>query len=110
MKLVLPSLFLALAIPAYAANILVVSDANDPAIPDGNHEDDELVYTLQGLGHTVNTFGMGGAMQGDWSTNPDAVNAVNAAHLIVVSRRTNSGAYNQPTLWKSTYERAASAA
>ena len=43
--------------------VLIVSDARDPAVGGGDHEDDELVDWLTNLGYNVDTSGMGGAMQ-----------------------------------------------
>lgn len=82
-----------------AGTVLVVSDANAPNVAGGNHEDDELVSFLAGLGHVVDTTGMGEAMRGDWSANTSITDAVNAADMVVVTRRTDSGQYNVPGLW-----------
>lgn len=93
------SMVFSIAGSAMAGTILVVSDSNAPNVAGGNHEDDELVSFLAGLGHVVDTTGMGQAMRGDWSANAGINDAVNAADMVIVSRRTDSGQYNQPGLW-----------
>jgi hypothetical protein len=82
-----------------AGTILLVSDCNDPLTAGGDHNDDSFVAWLQGLGHTVDTYGMNKTMQGVW----DATDQQHAddADLIIVSRRTNSGAYNNPAQWNT---------
>jgi hypothetical protein len=80
-----------------AGTILVVSDCNDPLTADGDHNDDSLVTFLQGLGHTVDTYGMNKTMQNDLDATD--LQHANDADLIVVSRRTSSGSYNRPTQW-----------
>jgi len=82
-----------------AGTILVVTDCQVPGVADGDHNDDSLVTFLQGLGHTVDTYGMNKTMQGVW----DATDQQHAddADLIVFSRRTNSGAYNNPAQWNT---------
>lgn len=97
--LVAMSIVFCFAGSAMAGTILVVSDANAPSVAGGNHEDDELVSFLTGLGHTVDTTGMSQAMRGDWSGNAGITSAVNAADMVIVSRRTSSGSYNNPGLW-----------
>ena len=92
-------LLVALAWPVQAAQILVVSDCQVPGVAGGDHEDDELVSWLQGLGHTVDTSGMGQQMRGTFDAGDQA--AVDAADLIMVSRRTDSGQYNQPAQWNT---------
>ena len=80
-----------------AGTILLVTDCQVPGVAGGDHNDDSMVTFLQGLGHTVDTYGMNKTMQGDL----DATDLQHAddADLIVVSRRTNSGAYNNATQW-----------
>ena len=81
--------------------IVLVSDAADPLTSGGDHEDDELVTWLQSLDYTVDTTGMNQNMQGDWSGNAAIQTAVDAADLILVSRRTNSGSYDYDALWNT---------
>lgn len=80
-----------------AETILLVSDAYPPGDPAVDHEDDTLVRWLTGLGYNVDTHGMGTSMQGVFDAADQA--AIDGADLIMVSRRTNSGAYNQPAQW-----------
>jgi hypothetical protein len=92
---------LAFSVAAQAGLVVVVSDSyapgTEPTSPD--HEDDSLVGFIQSLGHTVDTSGMGGAMK-DGGTSPWAAGneaklaALQNADLVIVSRRTNSGAYD----------------
>ena len=87
---------------AQAATILLVSDAWDPAdtTAEKNHNDDSLVAYLEMLDHTVDTSGMGEGMREAAAPFSDPVKlaAMNAADLIIVSRRTNSGAYDNDTM------------
>ena len=73
-----------------AATILLVSDANVPSDVGGNHNDDTLVSWLQGLGYTVDTSGMGKAMQEAQDPFNDVLKkaAMDNADLILLSRRT----------------------
>jgi hypothetical protein len=83
-------------------DIILISDANPPDVTDGDHEDDALVAWLEGLGYTVDTSGMGGAYKDnqDPFADPAKVAALNSAGMVIVSRRTNSGAYdNDPKSW-----------
>ena len=82
-----------------AGTILVVTDCEVPGGAGTDHRDDNLVAFLQGLGHTVDTYGMNKTMRGDF----DATDQTHAdgADLIIVSRRTGSGDYNKPTQWNS---------
>jgi hypothetical protein len=83
-------------------DIILISDANPPDVTDGQHEDDALVAWLEGLGYTVDTSGMGGAYQDGQNPfdDPAKVAALNSAGMVLVSRRTNSGAYdNDPKGW-----------
>jgi len=82
-----------------AGTILVVTDCQVPGVADGDHNDDSLVTFLQGLGHTVDTYGMNKTMQGDLDATD--LQHANDADLIVFSRRTNSGAYNKGTQWNT---------
>ncbi|MFP4058596.1 MAG: PEP-CTERM sorting domain-containing protein [Candidatus Brocadiia bacterium] len=109
-----PLLALLLAPFAGAGNILVVSDS-DPPGSGGDHRDDPLVDFLEGLGHTVDTSGMDEAYREnhDPFDDPAKVAALKAADLIIVSRRTSSGSYdndrkdwnavNRPILLMSGY-------
>lgn len=80
--------------------VLVVSDSKAPGDTSGtDHRDDALVAVLQGLGYTVDTSGMGGAMKeggnSPWATgNESKLAALQAADLVLVSRRTGSGSYD----------------
>ncbi len=84
---------------AQAGTILVVSDAQVPGVDGGNHNDDSLVAFLEGFG-TVDTSGMNGQMKEGDAVSPFApgneakLQALNDADLIVVSRRTGSGGYD----------------
>lgn len=80
-----------------AGTVLVVSDCQVPGVAGGDHNDDSLVTFLQGLGHTVDTYGMNKLMQGVWDTTDQ--DHADDADLIIVSRRTNSGAYNNGPQW-----------
>jgi len=81
-----------------AASIIVISDAyapDDPT-PDVTHEDDALVAFLEELGYEVDTSGMGGAYKEGNNPFADAakVSALLSADLVLVSRRTSSGSYD----------------
>lgn len=92
---------LAFGAAAQGYTILLVSDAfapDDPT-PEKVHEDDPLVEWLEGLGYDVDTSGMGEQMRGAFDAADLA--AIDAADLILVSRRTSSGSYNQPMQWNS---------
>ncbi len=81
------------------ATILLVSD--DP-YQSGTARDDSLVELLESLGHKVDTSGMGAAYQdGNTPFDGDVKEAaLNDADLVVVTRRTNSGSYDDsPALW-----------
>ena len=89
-----------------AATIALVSDAYAPTDPtvDMPHEDDSFVAWLQGLGHTVLTDGMGEAFNegNDPFNNPAKLAVLQSADLVIVSRRTNSGAYDgQKQAWNA---------
>lgn len=81
-----------------AGTVLVVSESYAPGDTSGtDHRDDSLVAFLEGLGYTVDTSVMGGAMmdsQDPWS-DPAKVAALEDADLVLVSRRTNSGNYDE---------------
>ena len=78
----------------HAGTVLVVSDSFAPGDTSGtDHRDDSLVSFLEGIGYTVDTSGMGGAYKE--GENPfDNPAALEAADLVIVTRRTNSGAYD----------------
>ena len=87
-----------------AATIALVSDAYapgegavDPLNPTVNHEDDVFVSYLQGLGYTVDTAGMGKAyVEGNdpFAAGSASLAALQSADLVIVSRRTGSGSYD----------------
>jgi hypothetical protein len=77
-------------------DIILISDCNPPDVTEGNHDDDTLVAWLEGLGYTVDTSGMGEAYRDnkDPFADPAKVAALNSAGIVVVSRRSNSGDYD----------------
>jgi hypothetical protein len=77
-------------------DIILISDCNPPDVTDGDHEDDALVAWLEGLGYTVDTSGMGKAYREGENAfdDPAKVAALNSAGIVLVSRRTNSGSYD----------------
>lgn len=79
-----------------AGTVLVVSDCEVPGGAGADNRDDNLVAFLQGLGHTVDTSGMNKAMQEGQNpfTTPAKLAALQNADLVVVSRRTSSGSYD----------------
>jgi hypothetical protein len=91
-------LLLAFATTVNAFDIILISDAEAPGVnPAGNHEDDTLVdFLTTTLGYTVDTSGMGMAYQDGQNPfdDPAKVAALNSAGMVLVSRRTNSGAYD----------------
>ena len=83
---------LALTMTASAGKVVLVTDSLAPETTPGvgDHCDDPLVAFLEGLGHTVDRSGM----EGNYKTLDAAKIAnMNGAGLVIVSRRTNSGAY-----------------
>ncbi len=83
---------------AYAAEIVVVNEAHDYD-NDGNQDDYQLVEWLEAEGHIV-------IVQHDnWTIlDPDKIEVLNAADLIIVSRTCNSTLYDEgdePTQWNS---------
>jgi len=72
---------------AQAGTILLVSDS----AATGDH-DESFVTWLAGLGHTVDTSGMGQAMRETLDAGDKA--AIEAADLVIVSRLTSSGSYD----------------
>jgi hypothetical protein len=95
--LVLAVLF-CLAGSAYAGyDIILISDSAAPGTdPEGNHEDDALVSWLESLGYTVDTSGMGQAYRegNNPFDDPAKLAALRSAGMVVVSRRTSSGSYD----------------
>lgn len=82
---------------AYAGyDILLISDCNPPDVADGDHEDDALVDWLVSLGYTVDTSGMAKAYREGEKPfeDPEKVAALNSAGIVLVSRRTSSGSYD----------------
>ncbi len=79
-----------------AGTILLVTDCEVPGGAGADHHDDNLVAFLQGLGHTVDTSGMNKAMQEGQNpfTTPAKLAALQNADLVVVSRKTSSGSYD----------------
>jgi len=87
-----------LTIPAKAANIIVVTGAMDHDV-DGVQDDQGLIDWLVAEGHNVD------AQLGNWmELDADKIAALDAADLIIVSRASSSGDYddgNEPTQWNS---------
>jgi hypothetical protein len=94
--LVLPVAVCLTSVANAGYDIILISDCNPPDVTDGDHEDDALVAWLEGLGYTVDTSGMGKAYQDGQNPfdDPTKVAALNSAGIVLVSRRTNSGAYD----------------
>lgn len=92
---------------ASGSTIIVISDtgywpqgAPEAEFPDvDGHDtidycqDSEMVDFLKSLGYTVDTSGMAGAYRDGWTTDQNKVDALNAADLILVSRKTSSSSY-----------------
>ena len=86
-----------LAGSAYAADIILISDAAVPGTdPGGNHIDDSLVAWLQDVGYTVDTSGMAQAYREGKNPfdDPAKVAALNSAGMVIVSRMASSGDYD----------------
>jgi len=79
-----------------AASIIVVSDAYAPGDPAERHQDDALVAFLEELGYQVDTSGMGGTYKESLNpfADPAKVAALMNADLVLVSRMTGSGDYD----------------
>ena len=77
-------------------DIILISDCNPPGVPDGDHEDDALVSWLQSLGYTVDTSGMSQAYTESENPfdDPMKVAALESAGMVLISRRTSSGSYD----------------
>ena len=85
-----------MSLNALAGTVLIVSDQTTTG------RDAPLITMLTELGHTVDTSGMGGAFNegNNPFNNPTKLAALNNADLVIVSRVTNSGAYDgQRTQW-----------
>ena len=95
-ELVLPLLALGFCLlpSTKAANIVFVSDHYDE-LADGVQDDIGFVELLEANGHTVdNTMGAA-AGDGYWRTlDADKIAALNAADLVIYSRNSNSGDYD----------------
>jgi hypothetical protein len=82
----------------FAADIVLVGEAHDYDV-DGIQDDQQLVDWLVAEGHSVDV------QYDNWTTlNPDKMEVLNAADLIIVSRTCNSTLYdegNEPTQWNS---------
>ncbi|MCX5644527.1 MAG: discoidin domain-containing protein [Phycisphaerae bacterium] len=73
---------------AHATNIIWVCESID-ITADGTPDDAAWIPWLQGLGYTVDV------QRGNWTTLDNAkIAALNAADLIIISRTTSSGNYN----------------
>ncbi|MHC4207066.1 MAG: DUF1349 domain-containing protein, partial [Planctomycetota bacterium] len=81
-----------------AAKIILISDSDEPG-GTGDYHDDSLVLFLESLGHVVDTTGMNDMYRDDQDpfNDPAKLAALEDADLIIVSRRTNSGAYDENT-------------
>ena len=98
------ALVFCLSIPASAAmDIIWVSDAYDNK-GDGAPDDQAWVDLLSDQGHNVD-YQMVGLGDGYWRTlDDDKIAALNAADLVIVSRNSDSGSYDdgdEPTQWNS---------
>ena len=92
-----------LTVPVNAANIIWVSDHYDEN-PDPGPDDQGFVDLLEAAGYTVdNTKNAPG--DGYWRTlDDDKIAALNAADLVIISRNSDSGNYNngdEGTQWNS---------
>ena len=89
--------------PAYATyDIILISDSLAPGVEGSDHCDDPLVAFLEGLGYTVDTSGMDKAYrEGEHPFEDEAkLAALNSAGMVIVTRRTSSGGYdNDRKLW-----------
>jgi hypothetical protein len=86
---------LALAPSVPAANIVWVTDANDPAVgffaPVSSHTDAGFVVLLQGAGHNVMLYNPPAAV-GTLLTDAE-ITALNTNDLVIISRCVNSGIF-----------------
>ena len=94
--LILPVVVCLTSVVNAGYDIILISDANPPDVADGDHEDDTLVAWLEGLGYTVDTSGMGEAYREGENPfgDPAKLAALNSAGIVLVSRRTSSGSYD----------------
>ena len=94
--LILPVVICLTSVVNAGYDIILISDCNPPDVTDGDHEDDALVAWLEGLGYSVDTGGMGKAYRKGENPfdDPAKVAALNSAGIVLVSRRTDSGQYN----------------
>ncbi|MCP4612885.1 MAG: hypothetical protein GY845_29685 [Planctomycetes bacterium] len=87
-----------------AANIIWVSDWYDE-LADGVSDDQKFVEVLEAHGHTVDNQEAPNFGEGYWRTmDADKIAALNAADLVIVSRNSNSGDYdddNEIDQWNS---------
>ena len=104
--IMLAALVLTLAGLGQATTIALVSDADAPDVNVGGI-DDSYVSFLEGLGYTVDTTGMGGNFK-EGATSPFAAGneaklaVLESADLVIISRKTNSGAYDNDRMgWNS---------
>lgn len=81
---------------AYTADIILISDSLAPGVEGDQHYDDALVTFLEGLGYSVDTSGMGQAYREGENPFEDAakVEALESAGMVIVSRITSSGSYD----------------
>jgi hypothetical protein len=94
-------LFIFLLVPAFcllsstrAANIIFVSDHYDELV-DGVQDDIGFLEPLQSTGHSIDNTAGAAAGDGYWRTLDDEkIAKLNAADLIVYSRNSNSGDYD----------------
>ena len=105
-KAVLSMLIFAIAMAgtANAVTVLVVSDADIPFDKGGDeagqHEDDPLVTWLEDIGYTVDVTGMDQNFResngrSPWAAGNEAkLAALEAADIVIVTRRTSSGSYD----------------
>jgi len=95
---VLLVLSLALASAVQAADIVLVNEAYDTDV-DGIQDDQGLIDFLVAEGHNVDV------QPGLWvDLDPNKIALLDAADLVIMSRSTNSGNYDdgdEPTLWNS---------
>ncbi|UCG60007.1 MAG: LamG domain-containing protein [Phycisphaerales bacterium] len=98
-KLIFITLALVLCLmgAAQGADIILISDADAPG--GGDYHDSSFVTFLESIGHTVDTSGMSDQYRDgqDPFNDPTKVAALENADLVIVSRRTDSGSYDENT-------------
>ncbi|UCG55978.1 MAG: hypothetical protein JSU70_14030 [Phycisphaerales bacterium] len=103
-KLLFLALVIGIASSAQAANIIWVSDRYDELV-DQIPDDKGWVDMLEAQGHTVDYQEGASFGNGYWRTlDDDKIAALNAADLVIISRNSDSGNYNngsEPTQWSS---------